>query len=505
MICDQCVKEPDLWAECIKNLVTVGSALIVTAYVAMAQFSRQSGEFSELQTKTFFSQIFPPYASAIGFVLLILACGLTTDNAECWMEWWSLVLFAGACYLHGNNLRHMYLWSTGSKTSNTFAGNEPRAVYVRRWLTLQESITAEEKARLVVQHFENAGKSVSREDQRYAVKLFKETTLQIYAKCFPVAIGSDPAAGRAEAFADRLRFMLYRSSQLLGLSDEDVEGWYDPDFIRKLIVGSRNFSDKQCSAVWAVRDHLVWMNARLSEAHQPRDWRLAKYFDAMVKESASDYDVPRKELDDVDALVSQAVFQSIFEAIGRVRFRQRVEVLSPLLDPGNEDSFAIYVRWAFVEFASAAVDRGQAKSDGPLAAFCQVQLPGVSYGHLVRLIKLEKDVLNANADAFMDFCSRFLPGDDNHRIRFPGLLPDPEEASAYKASCDLARRLYMPFARFSRDPKYLEEMKAALIKRRDDAVAANEMHKQARAVAALEFIAEHDELLRKASQPNAQP
>lgn len=504
MLIESVLKEPDLWAECIKNLVTVGSALIVTAYVAMAQFSRQSGEFSELQTKTFFSQIFPRVESAVGFIFLILACGLTTDNAECWMKWASFSLFAIACWLHGTNLKRMYLWSTGSKTSNAFAGDEPRAVYVRKWLTSQKSIAAEEKARLVVQHFENAGKSVSREDQRVAIKLFKETTLQVYAKCFPVAPGAEVAAGSEEAAAERLRFMLYRSSQLLGLSSEDVEAWYDPDFIRKLIVGSRNFADKQCSAVWAIRDHLVCMNARLSEADQHHDWRLAKYLDAMVKESAVDYDVPRKDLDEVDALVSQAVIQSIFEAIGRVRFRQRVEVLSPLFDPANEESFAIYVRWAFAEFASAAVDRGQAKPDSSLAGFCQVQLPGVSYGHLVRLIRLEKDILNTNADAFMDYCSRFLPGDDNHRIRFPGMLPDPEEAAAYKASCDLARRLYLPFARFSRDPKYLKEMKEALIKRRDEAVVANETHKQARAVAALEFITEHDDLLRQATRPDGQ-
>lgn len=525
MICDLPVKEPDLWAECIKNLITIGSGLIVAAYVAMAQFSREEGDSSEIENATFFSVVFPPN-SGLGLILLIIACGLTTDNANNWMKLSSFGLFAIGCCLHGINLVRMYLWARESKTSNVFSGDGPRARYVRKWLASQNSsangwkfkflpkwwlagntLTSEEKARRVVQHFEVAGKAVSREDQRYATKLFQGTILQLYAKCYSPAAEGDQSPASLEALADRLRLMLYRSSQLLDLSSQDVEAWYSPDFAKKLLVGSRKFSDKSCSAIWAVRDHLTWMNARLSEADRNYDWLLVKYFDELITASEEDYKgVLLKDIDKVEALVGNAVFQTVFEAIGRVRIRQKVSSLDPLLEGRNGDPYAVYVRCAFVQYASQAVKRGHADAASSLACFCQSQLPKVSYGHLIRLIRLEEDIINVRASAFMDFCAKYQPGDDFRGLRFQGQELDADlDAKAdaeYKFACDAARSLFLPFARFSRDRKYLKDMKDALVKLMDEGVVAKDIQKETRARRALDFIQEHESKLQAAEQPD---
>lgn len=488
MLIESVLKEPDLWAECIKNLVTVGSALIVTAYVALAQFSHQSGQLSALQSKAFFKYIFPPWQSALGFVLLIAACALTSDNAEFWMKCSSLAAFLVASVLHGINLKLMYSWSSGSQVSHAFSGNETRAYYVRKWLTDDNSTSSDEKAVLVLQHFENAGKTASGADKKYAITLFQETTLQFLSQYIQVAKSEGASAKKLEGIAERLRWMLHYSRLLYGLSSEAIDVWYNPEFVKDLAGKVRQLDDAGCSAVWALRDHLIWLNRQIGEADGIKSLHYRIFIDALLVEVEQDYPAGLKSYVDVRSLMSMGVMMSVLDAASVLGPNVKVPSLAKALNYKNSSVYAGFIRSCFVDHTRDAYKGGRLGMDSSVRRIFTTYLEDVSMNHVLRLIQLERDALNAHTASFIDAVARTNSGDGMMMLTNPPDDPRVEMEKIGRGRREAAEYFFLPHSQHVRVLDWLEGMKVELERAR---AAAKDETAEARADAALAFLAEH--------------
>jgi hypothetical protein len=279
------VKEPDLWAECIKNLITIGSALIVSAYVAMAQFSQQSGELSALQSKAFFKYIMAPLPSGLGFVLLLISCALTMDNADLSMKATSLSLFAVACLLHGYVIIQMYEWSRGSNISNAFVGPNARSRFIRALLHSPDSMSFDQKAVHDVQHFKLTGKAASTSDKRYAIRLLLATIRQTFSS-YARQAKFGKSKRELKAYADQFFGLLSSARQMHELTLEEVEYWYNPTFIVSLARRTRQFSERHNTVRWVLHEHMVWLNKRLTAKDRSDDFRYKSYYEALFSEAS---------------------------------------------------------------------------------------------------------------------------------------------------------------------------------------------------------------------------
>lgn len=490
------VKEPDLWAECIKNLVTVGSALILTAYVAFAQFSHQSGKLSALQSKAFFKYVLAPWPSGLGFILLLLACGLTSDNAGLLMKGLCALFFLTACLLHGFVIVLMYEWSRGSNVSNAFVGSNARARLVRALLFSKDEMTFDQKAVHVVQHFKVTGKYASAEDKKFSIRLLLATVRQSYAACAKLESMKVPAKDR-KAYSDKFFGLLLSVRHMHSIAPEEVEHWYSPDLARSLVIRTRLFGGKQGMATWLMHDHLIWLNQRLSEKDQDHDYRYKAYFEALISEAANDYPNGIRKGDDSRSLLNHGLYVSIFDAIGLMDFRSHSQVLSRLLEPSEESCFGRFTKSCFLDFARESLGRNKVSYGSPLRNFCSSHLPEVSLNHLLRLIQLERDVLNTHVDTFVDRVAKTAGGDGIMTLVNPSDDIAAEMERIGSARRRAAEKLFIYAARFSFAPAYLSSMQAALGKKRSEAAAASDEKMIARVDAALTFLAEHYAFVRE--------
>jgi hypothetical protein len=503
MICDQCIKEPDLWAECIKNLITVGSALIVSAYVAMAQFSHQSGKLSALQSKAFFKYVMAPLPSGLGFVLLLVSCALTTDNAGLLMKTVSLSLFAVACLLHGYVIIQMYEWSRGSNISNAFVGQNARSRFVRALLYSPDSMSFDQKAVHVVQHFKLTGKAASTADKRYAIRLILATVRQTFAS-YARQEKFGKSKRELKAYADQFFGLLSSARQMHELTLEEVEYWYNPTFVVSLARRTRQFSDRHNIVCWVLHDHMVWLNKRLTAKDRADDFRYKTYYEALISEASKDYHDGLTRWDDANSILSPGLFVSIFETIGRVDFRSHSQVLSGYLDPVDESAFGRFSKVCFLDFARESIERNNAGRTTPFWIFCSSHLPELSLNHLLRLIQLEKDVLNVSVDRFLDRIAKTAGGDGIMTLVNPGDDIEAAIESVGKRRRHAAEALFVYAAKFSFNQEGLAGMAAALERKKTSAVLDTDEKTLARVNAALAFLAEHrafvDEFLRQRKQ-----
>lgn len=482
------IQQPDLWAECIKNLVSVGSALIVTAYVALAQFSHQSGQLSALQSKAFFKYIFPPRESASGFLLLIVACALTTDNAGFWMKSISLTAFFGAGILHGKNLKLMYTWSAGSQVSHAFLGQETRPYYVRKWLTDDNSTSSDEKAVLILQHFENAGKAASGADKKYAITLFQKTTLQLLSQYVQVAKSEGAIDKKLEGLAERLRWMLHYSRLMYGLSSEAIDVWYNPKFLNDLAGQVRQLDDTGCSAVWAVRDHLIWLNRQIGEVDEVKSLYYRIFLDALLVEVEQDYPLGLKSYLDSRSLMSMGVMMSVIDASSALGPNVKVPSLAKALDYKHSTVYAFFIRSCFVDHTREAYKLGSLSVDSAVSVIFRTYLEDVSMNHVLRLIQLERDVCNAHSASFIDAIAKTNSGDGTMMLTNPPDDPRVEIERIGRGRREAAEYFFLPHSQHVRVQDWLDDMKIEL---EGVMAAAKDDTAQATADAALAFLNEH--------------
>jgi hypothetical protein len=488
--------QPDLWAECIKNLVSVGSALIVTAYVALAQFSHQSGQLSALQSKTFFKYIFPPWESALGFLLLLVACALTTDNAGIWMKSISLTAFLGAGILHGKTLKRMYTWSAGSQVSHAFVGQETRPYYIRKWLTEDKSTSSDEKAVLIYQHFENAGKAASGADKKYAITLFQNTTLQLLSQYVQVVKSEGAIDKMLESLAERLSWMLHYSRLMYGLSPEAIDVWHSVDFVRSLARQVRDIPNAHSAPLYAIHGHLTWLNRQIGGEDSVNLWRYKLYFDALIEEARHDYPPGLKSYTDAKSLLSMGLLCSVFDAVGTLGYNLKIPTLASALDRKDVSVFGVFVRRCLVDHVRNLHSRGRVDLESPVRGLFASHLEDVSLNHLLRLIRLEGDILNTHADSFIDACAETSGGDGMVMLVNPPDDAQSEVRRVGKERRENAEYFYIPSSRTARDLGLLADMRAAVEKRLESATGKNDDMAIAKAEETLRFLKEHIEFVQ---------
>lgn len=485
----------DLCAESIKSLITVGSALIISTYIAFAQFCQASGKYSDLQKKAFFKYIIPAWPSLIAFLALIAACGLTSDHASDWMKCASVVLFSAAAYFHISTLRLMYGWSKSARSSDEFVGDELQVELVRRWLKSDTSIPSERKAQMLLQHFENAGKSASGEDKNYAITLFQKTTLQLLSQYVQAAKTEGAIDKRLEDLAERLRWMLHYSRLMYGLSSQAIDVWYNVDFVRSLARQLRDIPDAHSYSLYALHDHLTWLNRQIGGEDSVNLWRYKLYFDALIEEARHDYPPGLKSYTDAKSLLSMGLLCSVFDAVGTLGYNLEIPALASALGRKDESKFGIFVRRCLVDHVRNLHSRGRVDLESPVRGLFASHLEDVSLNHLLRLIRLEGDILNTHADSFIDACAETSGGDGMVMLINPPDDAQSELRRVGKERRENAEYFYIPSSRTAHDLGLIAEMRAAVEKRLESARDKNDDMAVAKAEETLRFLKEHAEFV----------
>jgi hypothetical protein len=491
----------DLCAESIKSLITVGSALIISTYIAFAQFCQASGKFSDLQTKAFFEYVIPAWRSVIAFLALIAACGLTSDHASDWMKCASVVLFSAAAYFHIRTLRLMYGWSKGARSSDDFVGDELRVELVRKWLKSDTSVPADRKAQMVLQHLEASArpsscsedrKPLSSADRKFAVTLFQETvlgTLSLYAKELK-------ARGKSnEKFSERFCAVLHYTRTLHSLNKDQVDDWYSVDFVRSLARQVRDIRDAHSAPLYALHDHLTWLNRQIGGEDSVNLWRYKLYFDALIEEARHDYPPGLKSYTDAKSLLSMGLLCSVFDAVGTLGYNLKIPALASALDRKDVSVFGVFVRRCLVDHVRNLHSRGRVSLESPVRGLFASHLEDVSLNHLLRLIRLEGDILNAHADSFIDACAETSSGDGMVMLTNPPDDAQSEVRRIGKDRRDNAEYFYIPSSQTAHDLGLLADMRAAVEKRLESARGKNDDMAVAKAEETLRFLKEHAEFV----------
>lgn len=492
---------PNLCAEALKSLITTGSTLILAAYIAFAQFCQASGKLTDLQTKAFFEYILPPWPSILCFLALIASCGLTSDHASDGMQIASVILFGLSLAYHVYTLRLMYGWSKGARSSDDFVGDELRVKLVRRWLESDTSVPADRKAQMVLQHLEASTRPVcsaeerkplSSADRKFAITLFQKTVLGTFSLYVKAAKARNQSA---EEFSERFCALLHYTRTLHLLNKDQIDAWYSVDFVKSLAAKFRQLPDSHCVAAWALRDHIVWLNRQIVGADSVNSWRYRAYFDALVDDARQDYPSGLKSYEDAKALLSTGLLVSVFDATGTLGYDIKVPALTKSLDCKDGSVFGVFVRRCFVDYVRNTSSRGRLGIESPIRNFFISHLEDVSLNHLLRLIRLEQDILNTHVDSFIEATSETSSGDGMMTLVNPPEDPQVEVRRIGLARRKAAEYFYIPSSQCAHDLKLLEAMKKAVEARIESAVSGKNEVAVARAEEALRFLVEHIEFV----------
>jgi hypothetical protein len=480
-----------LFAECSKNLVTVGSSLIVTAYVAFAQFSHQSGELSVLQSRAFFRYVLTPILSGIGFLLLLLSCGLSGDKAPWQMVCASLAAFVTASVFHGIVLVRMYRWAKdpSSKVSPSLSGEGVRARYVRRLLIKDRSTTSDVKLGYVLEHFEklkNEGQEPSISDKKYAVRLCKVVIRKSY-KRFIRAAELAPRGPFAEGARKRLELNIQHTSRMFSLSNELPLLWYDTDFSRSLVIRTRHRPGLRIYGLWHMRDFWVsFLKATVPIGHSP-DWLHVSVIDATLSEASKDFYFDDKGgLVDDASFVDGRVMKDVFGVIFSGECHAKVEALVDALRPENNTAFAYFVRSRLRDYLNDNNLLVGLAESLKFDQFARDYLEDISPNHLLRIIRLEKDILNQDVRRFVDLILLTL---SQGSVTYTDENADID--ALYLKRRRAAELFCLPITSCARTKDLLHKMKESLKHFAEESKASGKQREYSGAIKALKFLEEH--------------
>lgn len=480
-----------LFAECSKNLVTIGSALIVTAYVAFAQFSHQSGELSVLQSRAFFRYVLTPRFSGIGFLLLLLACGLSGDKAPWQMVCVSLFIFFVAAGLHGTVLVKLYLWSKdpSSKVSPTLSGDGVRARYVRQLLIQDRSTPSDVKLGYVLEHFEklkSEDQTPSPRDKEYAVRLFKVVIRRSYKRYIRAAELS-PEGPFTEMARGCVERNLQHAKAMFSMSQEHAVRWYDPQLSKSLVIRTRSRSGAELYGIWPVRKFWLDLLAAPVPSGHKSDWLQVELIDALLAEAATDFYFNEERLLVENAsFVSCHVMVEIFKVIFTEEFESSIPTLVQALRPDNYTPYGLFTKSRFRDFLNEYRRNSELSDRGKLEHFARHYLQDISINHLRRLLQFESDILNQDVERFIHFM--FVTSWDE-AVFSSG--PEPDFESINKARRAAAEVFCLPITKRSRDPELLQKMKDKLEHFAKDAMVQDKKREHSGALDALSFLNEH--------------
>lgn len=486
-----------LFAECSKNLVTIGSALIVTAYVAFAQFSHQSGELSVLQSRAFFRYVLTPILSGGGFLLLLLACGLSGDKAPWQMVCVSLAMFFLAAGFHGIVLVKMYGWAKdpSSKVSPALSGDGVRARYVRRLLIADRSTSSDVKLGYVLEHFEKLRKESnepSPEDKEYAIRLFKVVIRRSYRKHIRAA-ELRPDGPVENSTRQCLERNLGHAWAMFLVSKEYATAWYDPEFSKSLVIRTRSRAKRQIYGIWPMREFwLRLLRTPVPSGHKP-DWLQVKIIDALLAEAEPDFCFNKdRHLVEDRSFVSPHVMMEILKVIFVGEFESNVQTLVRALRPDNMTPFALSAKSRLRDYLNEVRLRSDLSDHHKIEHFSRHYLEGVSTNHLRRLIQLESDILNQDARRFVNFITLTL----GEGAVF-GSGPEFDYEAICKSRRVAAEQFCLPITWHARNPELLQKMKEALECFAGEAKVADKTREYSGALEALKFLKEHWDFLEE--------
>jgi hypothetical protein len=481
----------ELFAECSKNLVTIGSALIVTAYVAFAQFSHQSGELSVLQSRAFFRYVLTPRFSGIGFLLLLLACGLSGDKAPWQMVCVSLFIFFVAAGLHGTVLVKLYLWSKdpSSKVSPTLSGDGVRARYVRQLLIQDRSTPSDVKLGYVLEHFEklkSEDQTPSPRDKEYAVWLFKVVIRRSYKRYIRAAELS-PEGPFTEMARGCVERNLQHAKAMFSMSQEHAVLWYDSEFSKSLVIRTRHRPRAQLYGIWPMREFwLSFLRVPVPIGHRP-DWLQLKIIDALLAEASNDF-----YFNDGGFLVEDASFvnghvmMEILKVVFMGDFESSVPTLVAALKPENKTAFALFVRLRLRDYLNGLRSNSDLAYLRKYDDFSRFYFPDTSLNHLRRLLQLDRDIVNQDVRRFIDFIFQTLG--ESAIVCVDG----NEDIEARYRERRLAAELFcLPITSQSRVRENLQKMKDSLERFAEEAKSLGKQREHAGAIEALKFLKEH--------------
>ena len=477
--------------EGLKSLITVGSALIVTTYVALVQFSHQSGKLSAIQSRVFFEYVFPLKNFFWGLALLFLACAFTSDRAS---------FCQNACIVHGKVIILMYDWSKGSQVSDAFAGEEVRARLTKDFLDDKGvGVDPAQKAVLIVQHFKLAGVDASSADKKYAIGWVTGAALETYSD-YVGMLKAKLDFEKTKDTGERLCWLLGSARQLNAYTADELASWYDPNFVKTAIATTRQIPDEGGYEIWPVREYLIYLNRLVARRDPELAWPYNIYFSALLDNARDDFPEDLEDLNKSKSLISREVMYGVFDAVGSLGYSFSVRPLKAALSRHNKTKFGLFVRGCFLEYIR---ENRRSLKDGaidPSRTLFASHLEDLSRNHLLRLIRLEKDILNINIESFMEEVAKTSGGDGMMMLTDP-----PDDPSALIEEIGRERRkeaewFFFQFSQAARVKQWLDNMKAELEKRMAAAHAQNDQKIVARAEASLRFLAEHVEFLEERSK-----
>lgn len=485
---------PNYVGEGIKSLITVGSALIVTTYVALVPFSHQSGKLSAIQSRVFFEYVFPIRNFFLGLALLFLACAFTSDRASCCQNGLSLTLFILACFIHGRVIVLMYDWSKGSQVSDAFDGDEIRAKLTRDFLDKTDKISLHQKAVLIVQHFRLAGGDASSADKKYAIGWITGTALKKYAD-FARILNAESDDSESRKAGECLRWLLVSAQQLSAYAADELSSWYDPNFIKSAISTTRQMRNEYEYEVWPVREYVMHLNRLVSKREPYQALPYKEYFVALLVAAKEDFPEDLPNFNKSKSLINRDVMYGVFEAVGSLGYSFVVNPLAKAISRHDRSKFGYFVKACFIDYIGGGRRSMKEGAVDSSRAFFSSHLEEVSRNHLLRLVQLEKDILNTNVESFMEEIARTSSGDGMMMLTDP-----PDDPSDIIEEIGRERRteaewFYFPFSRNAHAKQLLEKMKSALELRMSSAQAKDDQKTIARADASLRFLAEHMDFL----------
>ena len=157
--------------------------------------------------------------------------------------------------------------------------------------------------------------------------------------------------------------------------------------------------------------------------------------------------------------------------------------------------FGVFVRRCFVDYVRNTSSRGRLGIESPIRNFFISHLEDVSLNHLLRLIRLEQDILNTHVDSFIEATTETSSGDGMMTLVNPPEDPQVEVRRIGLARRKAAEYFYIPSSQCAHDLKLLEAMKKAVEARIESAVSGKNEVAVARAEEALRFLVEHIEFV----------
>jgi hypothetical protein len=380
--------------------------------------------------------------------------------------------------------------------SHAFVGQETRPYYIRKWLTEDKSTSSDEKAVLIYQHFENAGKAASGADKKYAITLFQNTTLQLLSQYVQIVKSEGAIDKMLEGLAERLSWMLNYSRLMYRLSPEAIDVWHSVDFVRSLARQVRDIPDAHSAPLYALHDHLTWLNRQIGGEDSVNLWRYKLYFDALIEEARHDYPPGLKSYTDAKSLLSMGLLCSVFDAVGTLGYNLKIPALASALDSKDVSVFGVFVRRCLVGHVRNLHSRGRVDLESPVRGLFASHLADVSLNHLLRLIRLEGDILNTHADSFIDACAETSGGDGMVMLINPPDDAQSEVRRVGKERRENAEYFYIPSSRTAHDLGLLADLRAAVEKRLESATGKNDDMAVAKAEETLRFLMVHIEFVQ---------